>query len=190
MQINIKVDKDFENCLEGLINKYGSRLAELNGFADKQLNYTEFIDNFVEKKTVADATIDGNANARTKDICSLMSEMNKPHSKLLSFNKIFIEMKKKFGLARAEEWLTNEYIGFFYNHDAATTSLVPYCFAYDLEDLVNKGLFFIDGFNSQKPKHLVTFTDFVGEFVSWVSNRSSGKSACPFVSFPAITGVV
>ena len=63
MQINIKVDKDFENCLEGLINKYGSRLAELNGFADKQLNYTEFIDNFVEKKTVADATIDGNANA-------------------------------------------------------------------------------------------------------------------------------
>lgn len=181
MQINIKVDKDFENCLEGLINKYGSRLAELNGFADKQLNYTEFIDNFVEKKTVADATIDGNANARTKDICSLMSEMNKPHSKLLSFNKIFIEMKKKFGLARAEEWLTNEYIGFFYNHDAATTSLVPYCFAYDLEDLVNKGLFFIDGFNSQKPKHLVTFTDFVGEFVSWVSNRSSG--ACGLPSF-------
>lgn len=181
MQINIKVDKDFENCLEGLINKYGSRLAELNGFADKQLNYTEFIDNFVEKKTVADATIDGNANARTKDICSLMSEMNKPHSKLLSFNKIFIEMKKKFGLARAEEWLSNEYIGFFYNHDAATTSLVPYCFAYDLEDLVNKGLFFIDGFNSQKPKHLVTFTDFVGEFVSWVSNRSSG--ACGLPSF-------
>ena len=119
-----------------------------------------------------------------------MSEMNKPHSKLLSFNKIFIEMKKKFGIERAKEWLTNEYVGFFYNHDAATTSLVPYCFAYDLEGVVDKGLFFIDGFNSQPPKHLVTFTDFVGEFVSWVSNRSSGKSACPFVSFPVIAGVV
>ena len=127
MKINIKVDKDYEECLTGLIKQYGQRLAELNGFASAQMNYTEFIDNFVEKKTVADASIDGNANVGTKDACSLMLEMNKPHSKLLSFNKIFIEMKKKFGVERAKEWLTNEYVGFFYNHDAATTSFVPLC---------------------------------------------------------------
>lgn len=181
MKINIKVDKDYEECLTGLIKQYGQRLAELNGFASAQMNYTEFIDNFVEKKTVADASIDGNANVGTKDACSLMLEMNKPHSKLLSFNKIFIEMKKKFGVERAKEWLTNEYVGFFYNHDAATTSFIPYCFAYDIEDLVNKGLYFIDNFNSQPPKHLTTFTDFVGEFVSWTSNRTSG--ACGLPSF-------
>ena len=57
----------------------------------------------------------------------------------------------------------------------------PYCFAYDIEDLVTKGLYFIDNFNAQPPKHLVTFTDFVGEFVSWTSNRSSG--ACGLPSF-------
>ena len=57
----------------------------------------------------------------------------------------------------------------------------PYCFAYDLENLVNKGLYFVSNFNAQPPKHLVTFTDFVGEFVSYTSNRSSG--ACGLPSF-------
>ena len=179
--INIKLDKDFTNHLEYLISKYGVDLAKLNGFADEQLNYTDFIDNFIDKQTVADASIDGNANVGTKDICSLITEMNKPHSKLLAFNKIFYEMKKKYGLNRAKQWLNAEYTGFYYLHDAASTTFVPYCFAYDIEELVNKGLYFIDNFNAQPPKHLTTFTDFVGEFVSWVSNRSSG--ACGLPSF-------
>lgn len=55
------------------------------------------------------------------------------------------------------------------------------CFAYDLEELVNKGLFFVDNFNARPPKHLTTFTDFVVEFVSFTSNRSSG--ACGLPSF-------
>lgn len=179
--INIKLDKDFTNHLEYLISKYGVDLAKLNGFADEQLNYTDFIDNFIDKQTVADASIDGNANVGIKDICSLVTEMNKPHSKLLAFNKIFYEIKKKYGLKRAKQWLNAEYTGFYYLHDAASTTFVPYCFAYDIEELVNKGLYFIDNFNAQPPKHLTTFTDFVGEFVSWVSNRSSG--ACGLPSF-------
>lgn len=179
--INIKLDKDFTNHLEYLISKYGIELAKLNGFADEQLNYTDFIDNFIDKQTVADASIDGNANVGTKDICSLSTEMNKPHSKLLAFNKIFYELKKAHGLMRAKEWLNAEYLGNYYLHDAASSTFVPYCFAYDIEDLVNKGLYFIDNFNAQPPKHLTTFTDFVGEFVSWTSNRSSG--ACGLPSF-------
>lgn len=179
--INIKLDKDFTYHLEYLISKYGVALARLNGFSDEQLNYTDFIDNFVDKQTVADASIDGNANVGTKDICSLSTEMNKPHSKLLAFNKIFYELKKKHGLKRAKQWLETEYLGGFYLHDAFSSSMVPYCFAYDIEDLVTKGLYFIDNFNAQPPKHLTTFTDFVGEFVSWTSNRSSG--ACGLPSF-------
>lgn len=181
MNINIKLDKNFTTCLNKLLNEQKPELRALNGFAESQLNYTDFIDNFVDKNTVADATIDGNANVGTKDIVSLTSEMNKPHSKLLSFNKIFYELNKKYGYKDANEWLENEYNGYFYLHDAASTSYVPYCFAYDIENLVKKGLYFIDGFNAQPPKHLVTYTDFVGEFVSWASNRSSG--ACGLPSF-------
>lgn len=179
--IDLKLDKDFTAQLDYLIAKYGPDLAKLNGFANEQLNYTDFIDNFIDKQTVADASIDGNANVGTKDICSLTTEMHKPHSKLLAFNKIFYELKKNQGLDTAKNWLTAEYLGYFYLHDAASSTFVPYCFAYDIEELVNKGLYFIDNFNAQPPKHLTTFTDFVGEFVSWTSNRSSG--ACGLPSF-------
>jgi len=181
MEISIKLNKNFTTAFNRMLNDYGEEVARLNGFSDEQLSYTDFIDNFVDKQTVADASIDGNANVGAKDICSLMSEMSKPHSKLLAFNKIFYELNKKYGFKTANEWLRNEWDGHFYLHDAYSSTEVPYCFAYDIDDLVNKGLYFIDNFNAQPPKHLVTFTDFVGEFVSWTSNRSSG--ACGLPSF-------
>ena len=181
MEINIKLDKNFTTAFNKMLNEYGVEMAALNGFSDEQLSYTDFIDNFVDRKTVADASVDGNANVGVKDICSLMSEMSKPHSKLLAFNKIFYELNKKYGFKTANEWLRNEWDGHFYLHDSYSSTYVPYCFAYDIESLVNRGLYFVDNFNAQPPKHLVTYTDFVGEFVSWTSNRTSG--ACGLPSF-------
>ena len=181
MEINIKLNKNFTTAFNKMLNEYGEEMAKLNGFSDEQLSYTDFIDNFVDKQTVADASIDGNANAGTKDICSLEAEMSKPHSKLLAFNKIFFEMNKKYGFKVANNWLRNEWDGHYYLHDSASSTMKPYCFAYDIEKLIKEGLYFIDNFNAQPPKHLVTYTDFVGEFVSWTSNRTSG--ACGLPSF-------
>ena len=64
-------------------------------------------------------------------------------------------------------------------HDANTTSFKHYCFAYDLKDLAEKGLYFIEGRNAKPAKHLITFVDFVKEFVSYASNRSSGAVGLP-----------
>lgn len=181
MEINIRLNKNFTTAFNKMLSEYGEEMAKLNGFSDEQLSYTDFIDNFVDKQTVADASIDGNANAGTKDVCSLEAEMSKPHSKLLAFNKIFYEINKKYGFKAANAWLKNEWDGHYYLHDSASSTMKPYCFAYDIEKLVTNGLYFIDNFNAQPPKHLVTYTDFVGEFVSWTSNRTSG--ACGLPSF-------
>lgn len=179
MKLNIKLDEDFTKVFNVLRKTYGDELAALNGLSDKQLGYTDFIDNFVDKKVVADASIDGNANVGHKDIVSLENEMSKPHSKLLSFNKIFYEIRKKYGYDDAIDWIKNEWNGHFYLHDAYNTTYKPYCFAYDIEELVNRGMYFIDGFNAQPPKHLTTYTDFVIEFVSWCCNRTSGAVGIP-----------
>ena len=179
MSKTMKLDPRFEKEFDRLRDTYGKQLAALNGFADEQLNYTDFIDQFVDKQTVADATIDGNANVGHKDIVSLENEMSKPHSKLLAFSKIYYELCKKYGEGVAKDWLENEWDGHFYLHDAYNTSFKSYCFAYDLEQIVNRGLFFVENFNSQPPKHLTTFTDFVGEFVSFACNRSSGAVGLP-----------
>ena len=178
MKIDIKTNKDFEHCLEALKNKYGEDFEILNGFHESQMNFSDFIDNFVDKN-VADVTIDANANSSNKDIRSLLAEKGKPIDKLFSFNKIFYEIKKKYGLRTAKKWLEAEYSGLFYNHDACTTSFLPYCYAYDLTRLATEGLFFLKNYNHESPKHLTTFLDDVIEFISFMSNRSSGAVGIP-----------
>lgn len=179
MNINIRLDKNFTTQYNKLQGEYGTQIAKINGFDDKQLSYTDFIDNFVDKDVVADASIDGNSNVSHKDIVTLEREMPKPHSKLLAFNKIYYEIQKKYGFKAANEWLRAEWVGELYMHDASSTTFRPYCFAYDLKDLAEKGLFFIDGQGAEPAKHLTTFVDFIKEFVSFACNRTSGAVGLP-----------
>lgn len=179
MEINIKLNKNFTTQYNKLQQEYGTEIAKLNGFDDGQLSYTDFIDNFIDKQVVADASIDGNSNVSHKDIVTLEKEMPKPHQKLLAFNKIHYEMQKKYGFKHANEWLKLEWIGALYMHDANTSTFKSYCFAYDLKDLAEKGLYFIEGRNAKPAKHLITFVDFVKEFISYAANRTSGAVGLP-----------
>lgn len=179
MNINIRLNKNFTTQYNKLQDEFGTDIAKINGFDDGQLSYTDFIDNFVDQKTVADASIDGNSNVSHKDIVTLEKEMPKPHEKLLAFNKIYYEIQKKYGFQTANEWLRAEWVGQLYMHDANTTSFKHYCFAYDLKDLAEKGLFFIKERNAKPPKHLITFVDFVKEYISFACNRSSGAVGLP-----------
>lgn len=177
--IQLKLDKDFIKEFKRLSKKYGEDVQRLNGFHNSQLNFTDFIDNFVDTTTVADVTIDANANSGTKDIRTLMSDMTKPHTKLLSYNKIFYELRKKYGLETAKRWFEEEWNGALYMHDAHNASMVHYCYAYDLDEVVAKGLFFISRFKTKPAQHLTTFNDHVLEFISWVANRQSGAVGLP-----------
>lgn len=179
MNINVRLNKNFVTNYNKMLDDYGEEIAKINGFSDQQLSYTDFISNFIDTDTVADASVDGNANVGQKDIVTLINEMPKPHQKLLAFNKIYYEINKKYGFKTANDWLRAEWDGHLYLHDANTSSFVHYCFAYDLKDLAEKGLFFIDNFNAEPPRHLETFVDFVKEFVSWTCNRSSGAVGLP-----------
>ena len=185
MDINVRLDRNFTVQHNKLKEEYGEELAALNGLANNQLNYTDFIDNFIDEDTVANISIDGNSNVSHKDIVTLLSEMPKPHRKLLAYNKIFYEIQKKFGYQTACEWFEMEWKGQLYMHDADTSTFKHYCYAYDLKDLAEKGLFFLsdrenggtDG--ATPPQHLTTFVDFVKEYVSFTSNRSSGATGLP-----------
>lgn len=179
MNIELNLFEPFEKYLEYLRNEYGEHLEMINGFSNSNLNFTDFIDNFIESTTVAETTIDANANSTTHDVRTLMSDMIKPHTKLLCFNKIFYEITKKYGLDTAQKWLKGEWTGEYYLHDSASSSFIPYCYAYDLDKLVDKGLFFINKFKTGAPKHLTTYNDHVLEFISWASNRSSGAVGLP-----------
>lgn len=181
--ITLNLNRDFVNAWRWNRRKYGEKFEKINGLHNSNLNFTDFIDNFERETTVGDTTIDANANVNSHDAVSLMHEMVKPHQKLLSLNKIYIEMEKKYGKEEANRWFENEYNGAFYLHDASSTSLLPYCYAYDLEDLATKGLFFIASFKTGPAHHLSTFIHHVQEFISWASNRTSGACGLPTFLF-------
>ena len=181
MDITLKLSKDFERCLEDLKKKYGEDFEYINGLHPNQLDFSEFLDKFVAEDTMADATIDPNANARHKDIRAFMTEKGKSEDKLFGLNKIFTEIKKRWGLRTAKQWLEQEFSKGFYLNDSATASYFPYCWANDFTRLATEGLFFINEYNNQPPKHLTTYLDDVIEFVSFLSNRQSGAVGMPNV---------
>lgn len=182
--IGVELDADFVDALEALTTrlfdpKIGTKLARLNGFAPEQLGYTAFIDKYLANDTVADASIDGNSNVHHHDVVTLEHEMVKPHEKLLSFNKIFFEIKKKFGLDAAESWLYDEWIGRLYMHDGYNSSMKSYCYAFDVDAVARKGLFFLENYNAEPPKHFTTFNQMVVETISYLSNRQAGAVGLP-----------
>ena len=179
MQIDIRLNRNFTIAYNKMQNEYGTEFAHLNGFDDSQLSYTDFIDNFVKSDTVADVSIDGNANVGNSDIRTLMNEMPKSHRKVLAFAKIYQEINDKYGFQIANRWLELEWTKALYMHDSDTSTFIHYCYAYDLKDLAEKGLYFLNTFNPEPPKHLSTFIDFVKEFISFASNRSSGAVGLP-----------
>ena len=181
MDITLKLNKDFERCLNDLKNKYGEDFEYINGVHPSQLDFSEFLNNFVVNDTMADTTIDPNANASHKDIRSFMTEKGKSEDKLFGLNKIFLEIKKRWGLRTAKEWLEQEFSKGFYLNDSSSASYLSYCWANDLTRLATEGLFFLNNYNNQPPKHLTTFFDDVIEFISFLSNRQSGAGGLPNV---------
>ena len=177
--INVKLKKNFTTQLNKLNEKYGEEFARLNGLSDDELSFTDFIDNFIDTETVADVSIDSSSNVSRKYMNTLMNEMPKPHRKLLCLHKIYYELQKKYGFKTANEWLEEEWTRKLYMHDADTSTFKHYCFAYDLKDLAEKGLFFLEDFNFQPPKHYTTFIDFVKEYISFAANLSSGAVGLP-----------
>lgn len=170
-------DKNFKYVLRGLRNKYGLELEEVNNFGSSSLDNTEFVNAFVDEPGMA--TSDPNANVREKDIVTLQSEMKKADLKLLGFNKLFYELKKKYGLDFAAQWLEDEYKGIYFMHNSSQITFKAYCYSYPLDLIMERGLFFVDRGKSSKPEHYDTFTNQVIEFIAYASNRTTGAVGVP-----------
>ena len=97
MDISLRLTKDFERCLEDLKKKYGEDFEYINGVHSSQLDFSEFLDKFVNQSTMADATIDPNANANHRDIRSFMTEKGKSEDKLLGSIKFSLKLKRNGG---------------------------------------------------------------------------------------------
>lgn len=165
------VDLQYNETMEKLYSKYGEEMMKIEGLSVSDLDTCHFFEKFLSSGNVADASIDDNANVTSKNISTMLSEAMKPHTKMLSRNKIYIEMKQAFGKEVADDFLEQAINGGVYEHDSHLSSYTPYCYAFSLENIVEKGLYFIDEMKAGRPKHLDTFNHHVLEFVSFATNQ-------------------
>lgn len=179
MNINIRTKKNFQTQFNKMAELYGEEFLKLQGLDEDTLSLTDFIEGFIDSDNVANASVDANANIAQKDIVTLLSEMSKPHQKLLAFNKLYYELNKKYGYKTANEAMEAMWNYALYMHDFNTTTFYHYCFAYDIKDIVEKGLFFIDNYNAEPAKHLDSFIQILMEAVAWCSRRQSGAVGLP-----------
>ena len=191
MEIALNLNKDFERTLNELRTEYGEDFEFINGVHPSQLDANEFRTNFVKNLTLADSTVDPNANSKHRDICSYHTEKGKPQDKLEGMSDVFARIKKDWGLRTAKKWYKEEYSKGFYTNDSTALDK-PYCWANDLTRLATEGMFFLNDetvvdcerfihkqYNNEPPQHLGTFIDDVIEFVSFLSNRQSGAVGLP-----------
>lgn len=173
------LDRQFKNQLEYLHDKYGDEMMRIEGMSPNQLDTCKFFKNFMKTNTVADATVDDNANVTNKNITTMLNEANKPFLKLLSRNKLYIEMKEEFGIDVANEFLESAVNGELYEHDSFLSSYCSYCFAFSLKNIVNNGLYFLEEMRANPPQHWDTFNHHVLEFISYATNMQAGAVGIP-----------
>lgn len=178
-RIEITLDEDFKIQFQKLKRKYGEEMFGIEGLSKENLNITNFFDKFMNSDNVANASIDDNSNVTDKNISIMLSESRKAYNKLLSHNKIYIELKEKFDKETADKWLELQINGALYSHDSHESTLKPYCFAFSLKPIVEKGLYFIKDMKAHPAKHLDTFNHHVLEFISYATNMQSGAVGIP-----------
>ena len=175
----LSLDNQFVDKLSELQSKYGEEMMKIEGMSNSQLDTTQFFANFMKNNTVADASIDDNANVTGRSINTMINESQKPFLKLLSRNKIYIEMKEEFGKAVADEFLEKVVNGQLYEHDSHLSSYLPYCFAFSVKPIVEKGLFFLNEMKANAPQHWDTFNHHILEFISYATNQQAGAVGIP-----------
>lgn len=143
-----------------------------------QLDVAKFTEHFFNSG-ILNSTIDANANVRSTNVYTYFNEVVKPWSKLYSIYYIYERMKSLFGLEDAKKFLRFQMYGDIYLHDAHHAAFEPYCYAYSLRPIVEKGLFFIDSIKSIPAKHLSSYIQHVIQFVMFASNQQSGAIGLP-----------
>jgi ribonucleoside-triphosphate reductase len=174
-------DRDFINSLNKLHRQYGDEVFEVLGIANRNLDIARFSEEFFNKSTanVADVSVDDNANVSEKNISHYESESTKALQKLNSLATMYVWVKKCFSKKDADVALDKVMSGEVFVSDL-TCFQKPYCFAFDLRNMLYEGMSFFKGnFKIHPPKRTSSFIAQLIQTIAYISNQIVGAAAFP-----------
>lgn len=169
---------EFVRFLVEMYNKYGESVFAIQGISNKYMDIADFSKNFFTKSNVADVSVDGNANVKEKNIIQYDFENNKSLMKLNNLYRIYKGIKKTYNTKEAEKCIEKLISGELFINDLS--SLKPYCYAFDLRELLEYGMPFVGGgLRIKGPKYSDTFIDLIIQSTAYISNQIVGAAAFP-----------
>lgn len=173
-------DNRFVHKLEELYDKYGEEIFSIMGIANRHLDIARFSENFFEKSSsVAEVSVDGNANVKEKNIMQYNYENGKALMKLNSIYLLWRWMMECFSEEDADVALEKVISGELFINDL-TNYQMPYCYAFDLRILLSEGMNFFKGnMNIKPPKRSNSFFALMIQATAYISNQIMGAASYP-----------
>jgi len=173
-------ENDFVNLMEDLYKKYGEDVFSTQGIANKHMDIVHFSKEFFGKSgSVADISIDANANVKEKNIHQYNQENNKSLMKLNSLFLLHKWIKETFDEESAAEAIEKIVCGEIFVNDL-TNANMPYCFAFDLRELLTNGMnFFRGNMTIKAPRRSDTFIALIIQSTAYISNQIVGAASYP-----------
>lgn len=175
MYLKVSWDQDFADIMMHLFAKYGREIFTENGIGD-QLDLNKFSKNFFNNEsTTADVSIDSNANVSGKSVIDYSFEFPKPLQKYNSHYLLWKELKKNYGLQRANEIIEKQISGEIYINDFSDIGK-PYCFNFSTYDIALNGLDMSRRMSIIAPKSLESFIRQMEQFTVYAANSTLGAT--------------
>ena len=182
MKSNISIDNSFDVLLnEYKNNETKNKLLDVHGISDKYLDIIEYSKTFFNSntgKSIADYSIDSNANVAENSIVQFESEVKKPQMKLRSLDLLYRSIRKNFSDNDAKMCIDKILNGSVFINDLKSIDK-PYCFAYETSNICNEGLNFFNTNKAKPPTKSKTFINHVKEATGCISNNQTGAIAYP-----------
>ena len=169
--------KDFKEFMLNMLDKYGIEIFNLNGIGE-QLDINQAIKKMANANSVANGSIDSNANAGFTTSITIMHEIAKPNALIQSYYRLWKWLKKNRGLELANKFIEAQITGKFYVNDMHYISYPsPYCFNHSCLAIATQGLVGIDDKNNTlPPKYLRSYFDIIEAYLLIAGNATAGAT--------------
>jgi len=174
-------NNEFVSLMEDLLAKYGDKVFSIQGVANEHMDLASFSKRFFKSAhaATADISIDANANVQGRDVVHYKYECNKAILKLNSLYMLYKWVKKCYTKKDAIEVVEKVINGEIFINDLVNFP-ISYCYAFDLTNLLAKGMdFFKGGMTINPPKRSSSFIALVIQTTAFISNQIAGACAYP-----------
>lgn len=143
---------------------------QADGLTEDKSDALKYYSGFLGTEVTSHSTIDDNANLVDSSIISYYNEAPKALLKKAALDYIKDNLGAQHYTAVQE--------GYIYVNDL-TKWFSPYCYAFDLHNLVYNGMPFIHGIKINPPKHTGSFVDLLIQTTAYLSNSIAGAVSYP-----------